>query len=211
MILRLKFKAFRLGSLRQLSHLQKAEKSTSICSNSRSPLPFLSVAMLLHRSCSVLTLLLIFSIATSDGQVPTSPSPAPENAADAPFSPSSSPQLVGAPASSPLSSFPSPPAPVPDLSLGSTPPLSPHIPSESPVPSPSPSESDYVSRNGKDLNSTGAPQESSGGMSSGKKFGIAFAVIVLAGLAIFAALVYKKRQENIRRARYNYVAGANIL
>ncbi|OWM84186.1 vegetative cell wall protein gp1 [Punica granatum] len=162
--------------------------------------------MLLRRSFSVLTLLLIvFSIiAASDGQPANSPAPAPELPADAPTAPSPSPPQAGSPASAPLSPFSSPPAPPP--SDGSSPAMSPHLPSESPVPSPSPSEWDDFNHSGVD------PEKSSGGgMSGGKKFGIAFGVIVLAGLVIFGGLVYKKRQDNIRRARYNYAAGADIL
>ncbi|KAK4763498.1 hypothetical protein SAY87_012936 [Trapa incisa] len=160
--------------------------------------------MSLHRSFSVLALLLILTIDSSFSQVLTSPSPALEHNADAPFSPSPSPLFVGVP-----STFHSPPAPAQDLAPSSSPGLSPHNAPELTVPSQSPSES--ISHGGMDVIATDAPEKSSGGMSGSKKFGIAFAVFVLAGLAICAGMVYKKRQENIRRSRYNYVADANFL
>lgn len=43
-------------------------------------------------------------------------------------------------------------------------------------------------------------------MSGGKKAGIAIGVIAAAAAVGLAAVVYKKRQENIRRSRYGYNA-----
>ena len=44
------------------------------------------------------------------------------------------------------------------------------------------------------------------GMSGGKKAGIAFGVIAAVAVVGLGALVYKRRQENIRRSRYGYNA-----
>lgn len=52
---------------------------------------------------------------------------------------------------------------------------------------------------------------SSGGMSSGKKAGIAVGVIVGAGVVVLGAFVYKKRRQNIERSQYGYAARRELL
>ena len=48
-------------------------------------------------------------------------------------------------------------------------------------------------------------------MSSTKKAGIVAAAVVLAGLAVLAGMVYKRRKDNIRRSQYSYAARREIL
>ncbi|KAI4334406.1 hypothetical protein L6164_019104 [Bauhinia variegata] len=107
-----------------------------------------------------------------------------------------------APASSPLPS--SPPSPPPENPS----------PGSSPAPgssqSPAPKDSSEVNHTG--INDTTSKEDdSSGGMSGGKKAGIAIGVIVAAGVVGLAALVYKKRQQNIRRSQYGYAARRELL
>jgi hypothetical protein len=59
--------------------------------------------------------------------------------------------------------------------------------------------------------SEGDEEEESEGMSGGKKAGIAAAVIGAACLVGFGGLVYKKRQDNIRRSAYGYAARRELL
>nr|GLL31066.1 cyclin-dependent kinase inhibitor 1C-like [Ipomoea trifida] len=53
--------------------------------------------------------------------------------------------------------------------------------------------------------------DSDSGMSGGKKVGIAFGVVSGACLVGLAAKVYKKRQENIRRAQFGYYGNDDML
>lgn len=50
-----------------------------------------------------------------------------------------------------------------------------------------------------------------GGMNGGKKAGIAVGVIAAACLVGLGGLVYKKRQDNIRRSQYGYAARRELL
>ncbi|KAG5238080.1 classical arabinogalactan protein [Salix suchowensis] len=143
--------------------------------------------------------------------------------------PSPSPEEPVAPANSPLLS---PPLPSPSAETGS--------PSDSPVvspPAPSPSDSPLVSppapppsdlvpsgsapasasTEGSELNHSNNVDAGSGdegeskGMSGGKKAGIVVGVIVAACMVGLGGLVYKKRQNNIRRSDYGYAARREIL
>lgn len=62
--------------------------------------------------------------------------------------------------------------------------------------------------NAGDLDAKG---DSSGGMSGGKKAGVAIGVISAACIVGLGALVYKKRQQNIRRAQYGSAARREFL
>ncbi|KAE8670442.1 Disulfide isomerase L-2 isoform 1 [Hibiscus syriacus] len=134
-----------------------------------------------------------------------SPAPAPSLGAD------SSPQLAptpmtGSPDSAPsisLVTAASPPAPSPsDLELGNS-------PASSPAPPPY-DASDIVHGN---INAEGSEEEAGGdgGISGGKKAGAVIAVVAAACLVGLGGLVYKKRQENIRRAQYGYALRREIL
>lgn len=50
-----------------------------------------------------------------------------------------------------------------------------------------------------------------GGMRGGKTAGIVVVVVIAACLVGFGGLVYKKRQDNIRRSQYEYAARREIL
>ncbi|XP_065865070.1 vegetative cell wall protein gp1-like [Euphorbia lathyris] len=165
----------------------------------------------------------IIPLAISSTPPEPSPSPSPDLPADSLPSPASSPSPASAPTSpSPAIASPSlppsdspissPPAPPPS-DLDSTPPSSPS-PDNSEVPSPSPSPSELMS----DINHSnnveaGDVEEENGssGMNGGKKAGVAVGVISAAVVVGVGALVYKKRQDNIRRSQYGYAARRELL
>ncbi|XWS28953.1 hypothetical protein CRYUN_Cryun25bG0115700 [Craigia yunnanensis] len=134
-----------------------------------------------------------------------SPATAPSLGADSP------PQLAptpysGSPDSAPLISpvtAVSHPAPSPsDQEQG-----------KSPASSPAPSPDEASDINHSNINADGSEEMigSDGGMSGRKKTGIVVAVVVAACLVGFGGLVYKKRQDNIRRSQYQYAARREIL
>ncbi|CAN1194171.1 hypothetical protein LINPERPRIM_LOCUS21660 [Linum perenne] len=49
------------------------------------------------------------------------------------------------------------------------------------------------------------------GMGRRKKVGIAFGLVAAACMVGFRGIIYRKRQENIRRAGYRYFAGTELL
>lgn len=143
-------------------------------------------------SFTLFLLLLHITVSAISPQI--SPSPSSDSPASSPSPLSPSPSIHApnpAPASSPLGS--SPPAPSP-----------------SPSPSPSPADGSTVSHTGVS-DDEGKADRSSGGMSAGKKVGVAFGVIVAAGVIVMGAMIYKKRQQNIRRAQYAQATRREIL
>ncbi|KAL0284085.1 UNVERIFIED_CONTAM: hypothetical protein Sangu_2847800 [Sesamum angustifolium] len=116
----------------------------------------------------------------------------------------------------PLPSFSSPPAPPP-------PDLTPNSPSPAPSPqddnsahkkSPSPapaSAGDITHENEPNAGDLETVEDSSGGMSTGQKAGVAIGVIAGACIVGAGAFVYKKRQQNIQRAQFGYDARREIL
>ncbi|KAL4560911.1 hypothetical protein LXL04_033067 [Taraxacum kok-saghyz] len=140
----------------------------------------------------VFSFTLFFTLAVFASDPPEfspSPSPAPELGSDDSYS---------IPYSSPSPSVGSLPALAPsDLSP------SPAPSSFSPSPSPSPSEASDMTV---DVKNQKPEESSSEGMSGGKKAGVAFGVIAAACFVGFGGMVYKKRQQNIRRAQYIYAA-----
>lgn len=54
-------------------------------------------------------------------------------------------------------------------------------------------------------------EDSSSGMSGAKKAGVAIGVVGAAVLAGVGVVVYKKRQQNIRRSEYGYAARREFL
>ncbi|XP_042512385.1 vegetative cell wall protein gp1-like [Macadamia integrifolia] len=177
----------------------------------------------LLRLCSsllfVMLLLLLadlhFVVSADPPQI--SPSPAPESGGSNSPSPSPSPSpKSGAPAPGPSSDFYSPPPP-PQSDLAPTPSPAP-APAPSPVTSPSPSPSDDAS----DINhgSKGTAGEdtadsegssSDEGLKGGQKAGIAIGVIASACIFVLFGVIYKKRQDNIRRSQYSYTARRELL
>ncbi|XP_022970449.1 proline-rich receptor-like protein kinase PERK10 isoform X2 [Cucurbita maxima] len=148
--------------------------------------------------CAVLSVLLLAQFSVSVDSPAESPAPPPQTGADSP--PPRSPSRIS-----------SPPAPSPRNAPVSSPPAPP--PSDLPPsssPSPSPSEASDISRNNVSKNDE-SDEESKNGMSGAQKFGIAIGVIAAVALIGFGGLVYKKRQDNIRRSRYGYTARRELL
>ncbi|KAL3530576.1 hypothetical protein ACH5RR_009898 [Cinchona calisaya] len=135
------------------------------------------------------------------------PVPAPSNSSvpSPQPTPSPSPNLNSPPAPPPADSAPeSSPSPAPAPGTNST-----HTKEKSPEPAPS-DATDTSHEGSGDLES---PDESnsSGGMSRRKKAGIAIGVIASVSVVGIGALVYRKRQQNIRRSQFGYAARREIL
>ncbi|XP_022986136.1 proline-rich receptor-like protein kinase PERK12 [Cucurbita maxima] len=155
--------------------------------------------------CCLLLMNVAFSLEQTEEVPPSSP---PESAVS--FPPLSSPiPFPHVPASSPVESpLHSPPAPPPSDLVPSPSPA--RVPSPSPNLAPTPAaDSDFrnsISNNG------GVESESSkGGMNGGKKAGIAVGVIAAACFVGIGGIVYKKRQDNIRRSQYGNAARSSFL
>ncbi|XP_022958106.1 lysine-rich arabinogalactan protein 18-like [Cucurbita moschata] len=160
--------------------------------------------------CLLLMFVAVFMDAAFSLEQPVEvpPSPSPESAADSPPVPSPTP-FPHAPASSPAESpLKSPPAP-PRSDL--TPCPSPaRVPSPSPAPAPSlTADSDF--RNSIANGGGGETETSKGGMNGGKKAGIAVGVIAAACFVGVGGIVYKKRQDNIRRSQFGNAARSSFL
>lgn len=150
------------------------------------------------RSSFLSLLLLSLSLhITVSADSPPSPSPSlsPQSPAYSPSPSPSVPPPSPAPASSPLGSSPPAPSPMNPPSYG---------------PSPAPSPADSTSINHRGVNGR-TEHPSGGGMSGSKKAGIALGVIIAASVIMLAGMVYKKRQQNIRRSQYSYATRGDIL
>ncbi|TYI90851.1 hypothetical protein E1A91_D03G151300v1 [Gossypium mustelinum] len=154
-----------------------------------------------------LTFVLFIVAELTSAAEPPAPAPALSLGADLPqLAPT---PVTGSPDSAPYISpvmDASPPAP-----MGPSP--SDLAPGNSPASSPAPSPADASDINHSDINAEGSEEKSGGdgGMSGGKKAGIVFGVVAAACLVGFGGLVYKKRQENIRRSQYGYAARSEFL
>ncbi|KAJ6403290.1 hypothetical protein OIU84_015240 [Salix udensis] len=83
--------------------------------------------------------------------------------------------------------------------------------SDEDVPAPAPTEASDINVDGGSGGEEEEGGEESEGMSGGKKAGIAVGVIMAACLVGFGGLVYKKRQDNIRRTAYGHAARRELL
>lgn len=154
---------------------------------------------------SLILLVALFSLQFALSVVPPENSPAP-----APELESGDSSAISRPPSSPSPSpeFSSPPAPPPsDLAPVSSPTPSPALSEKTPVPAPSAE----ISHENVDADDDVAKDSSSSGMTSGQKAGIAIGVIAGACIVGFGGILYKKRQQNIRRSEYGYAARREIL
>jgi len=159
------------------------EFSHRIISNRFSSIFFLSFQTMANSKSLFLSLfILTFSLHVTANSSP-SPSPAPANTPSHSLSPSNHPPASSPPVSSP---------PVPS-------PLSP-----TPISTPAPSPEDSTSLNHIDVDEKTEDSSTEGGMSGSKKAGIAIGIIVAASVLMLAAMVYKKRQQNLQRNQYNY-------
>ncbi|CAJ1979309.1 unnamed protein product [Sphenostylis stenocarpa] len=152
-------------------------------------------------------LLLLLSLLVNTASATDSPTLPPELSPSSPPSHSPSPHV--APASHP-SPAESPQSPSPTPNSNDSPPSPTPQNSHSPSPAPSPDGEDNDGVNRADL-AGNSGKSSSGGMSSGKKAGVAVGVIVAAGVVVLGAFVYKKRRQNIQRSQYGYAARRELL
>ncbi|KAJ6670438.1 PROTEIN putative-RELATED [Salix viminalis] len=156
------------------------------------------------------------SSAETPEQSPPSPSPSPEEPVAPANSPLLSPPLpspsadTGSPSDSPLVS---PPAPSPSDSPLVSPPAPPPselVPSGSAPASPL-TEGSELNHSNNNVDAGSGDEGESKGMGGGKKAGIVVGVIVAACMVGLGGMVYKKRQNNIRRSDYGYAARREIL
>ncbi|KAL6510912.1 hypothetical protein OROGR_022036 [Orobanche gracilis] len=166
---------------------------------------------IIHALSTTLLFAFIFSARptfSADSSV-SSPSPSPHPPADdispPPFTPSPSPAVPNSPPAPPPSDLP-PNSPSPAPSSGDD------DASRKKSPSPAPAVAGYVSHedqsSGADLETK---DDASGGMSGGKKTGVAVGVIASVCIVGVGALVYKKRQMNIQRSQYGYAGRRDML
>ncbi|KAJ0810331.1 hypothetical protein HanPI659440_Chr01g0025841 [Helianthus annuus] len=140
----------------------------------------------------LLTFTLLFTLTISSPSPSPSPAPPPQSGSDDDSLPE--------PSLSPPPSDLSPDYDSPSLDQPSPPSSS---PSPSPLLAPSPVE---VSDETAGVEREEAKESDSGGMSGGKKVGVAFGLIGAACFVGFGGVLYRKRQQNIRRARYSQSA-----
>ncbi|KAK4440742.1 hypothetical protein Salat_0409100 [Sesamum alatum] len=146
----------------------------------------------------------------------SSPSPSPEfppgDISQPPASPSPSPALpISPPAPPPSDLAPNSPSPAPFPGEDDD---APYEQEKTPSPAPAPAPVVVGDVRHEDQSNAGdleTNDDSSGGMSGGKKAGVAIGVISAACVVGLGALVYKKRQQNIRRAQYGYAARGEFL
>ncbi|XP_004505989.1 uncharacterized protein [Cicer arietinum] len=149
------------------------------------------------------SILLLLSLLVNIASSADSPAPTPHSSVKSPSSsPSPTPVSNSSPASSPPSPSPATP-PHPD-----SPPAP--SPENSPSPSPSPDEAADTGVNHTGVGDRGE-KSTEGGMSSGKKAGIAVGVIAGVSVVALGAIVMKKRRENIQRSEYGYAARTELL
>ncbi|KAL6566751.1 hypothetical protein OROMI_015155 [Orobanche minor] len=140
----------------------------------------------------------------SAGSSGTSPSPSPHPPTDdispPPFTPSPFPAVPNSPPAPPPSDL-APNSPSPGPSPGND-----DDDARKKSPSPAPVVAGDVSH--EDLETK---DDSSGGMSGGKKTGVAIGVIAAVCIVGVGALVYKKRQRNIQRSQYGHAGRREMV
>ncbi|XP_024985749.1 proline-rich receptor-like protein kinase PERK8 [Cynara cardunculus var. scolymus] len=140
---------------------------------------------------------LLFTLSVSSDPPQISPSPAPQlGSVDLPPVPSPSPTTG------------SPPAPPPSSDLSPTPSFDTSSPPSLP---PAPELADASDVSSANVKTEETKEASSGGMSSGKKAGIAIGVIGAVCVVGLGGMLYKKRQYNIRRAEFSSAARREFL
>ncbi|KAK9058589.1 hypothetical protein SSX86_023431 [Deinandra increscens subsp. villosa] len=156
--------------------------------------PHCTTTMAINNLLHLLTFAFLLTLAAASSSNPPEFSPSPSDPSDPPSPPpqSGSDDSISLPSSSPDS-----PPPVPPPSN-----RSPDDPDRSPSPSPSEAGDATAETESEDRNESPA----SGGMSGGKKVGIAFGLTAAACFVGFGGVLYRKRRENIRRARYSQAA-----
>ncbi|XP_042475382.1 classical arabinogalactan protein 6-like [Macadamia integrifolia] len=154
-----------------------------------------------------------FAVAADPPQLAPAPAPAPEIAGTHSSSPIGLPPSpeTGAPSPGPSSEYNSPPAPTPS-DLGSTPSPTPSPEISSPAPTPDASDINHNAKGAaQDETVNSDPATSGGGLTGGQKAGVAVGIIAAACIVGLAGIVYKKRQDNIRRTQYGYAVRRELL
>ncbi|CAN1141638.1 hypothetical protein LINPERPRIM_LOCUS25607 [Linum perenne] len=90
---------------------------------------------------------------------------------------------------------------------GAAPTFASAVADSAPAPAPSKSADAMVDDDGQ----VAVGEDESEGMGHGKKVGIAFGLVAMTCMVGFRGIIYRKRQENIRRVGYRYVAGTELL
>ncbi|CAI0453045.1 unnamed protein product [Linum tenue] len=166
------------------------------------------------------SLLLVFLLGFLSVTATTAQSPSPSPAADSDSnSPSSSP--TPSPDSGSPSPSPSPVSNSPHISPPAPPPSDLHTPASAPAPSPTPGDENSPApapveavdgnKSGNAMATEDGEIGDSSGMSGGKKAGIAVGLVAAVCVVGFGGMVYRKRQQNLRRAQYGYAARAELL
>ncbi|KAM0045181.1 hypothetical protein Hdeb2414_s0009g00301091 [Helianthus debilis subsp. tardiflorus] len=160
--------------------------------------------MAINTFIHLLTVTLLFTLyvspSLSSDPAGNSPAPAPQLGSDDPVSP-------------PVPSAVSPPSPPPASDLTPSPsqsqsPAPASDKSAAPAPAPETADSGDLASS---LKNEEENKSSSGGMSGGEKAGIAIGVIAAVCVVGFGGVLYKKRQQNIRRAEFSSAARREFL
>ncbi|CAI0397791.1 unnamed protein product [Linum tenue] len=164
------------------------------------------------KSSLLLVFLLLGSLSLSATTAAQTPNPSPPADSD-PNSPSPTPSPEsGSP--SPVSNSPhlSPPAPpTSDLHSPASGPAPSPTPADENSPAPSPSEAVDGNKSGSAMATEDGEIANSSGMSGGKKAGIAVGLVAAVCVVGIGGMVYRKRQQNLRRAQFGSAARADLL
>ncbi|EOA29182.1 hypothetical protein CARUB_v10025454mg [Capsella rubella] len=152
----------------------------------------------------------------ADSPKPPASSPAPETQADSP-SPSLPPPQAESPSDSSQSPSSPGPAPVPapadddDDDDDDSDPETEYFPSPAPSPAPDVGMPDDIKASEEDGDEYEDNNGEDSGMSALTKAGIAIGAILGVGAMVIGALVYKKRKDNMTRARYTRFTEGEFL
>lgn len=150
----------------------------------------------------------------ADSPQPPASSPQPESLADSPSPPPPPPQPESPsfPSPSPSSPVPAPePAPSDDDNDDDSEPETEYFPSPTPSPAPELGMPDDIKASEEGGDEFEDKNGEDSGMSGLKKAVIAIGAIIGVGTIVIGALVYKKRRDNMTRARYTYFTEGEFL
>ncbi|KAL1201390.1 hypothetical protein V5N11_036395 [Cardamine amara subsp. amara] len=154
----------------------------------------------------------------ADSPQPPPSSPGPESLADSPSPPPppppppQQPESPSAPSPSPSYSGQAPvPAPSDDDSDDESEPETEYFPSPTPSPAPEVGIPDDIKASEASEDELYDERGENNRMSGLKKAGIAIGAILGVGAIVIGALVYKKRRDNMTRARYTYFSQGDFL
>ncbi|KAG5515481.1 hypothetical protein RHGRI_036509 [Rhododendron griersonianum] len=142
---------------------------------------------------------------------PQAPSPGPVVAHVPPPPLSPTPTVSPSPLSAPTISPPAPPQSPPSPESSPSPSPSPSADVSPPLPSPSPPPPSTVGSKNSNASANDESKESQGGLTKGQKAGAALGTIAAVCIVALAAILYRKRQQNIQRSQYGYAARSEML